>query len=80
MDNFILDFPGSIYKEDALFYKMKALSNLALNSTEQKKKERLQEAKTAYNTLKKNFPETQFEKDANNMMEKVEKELQNYSK
>jgi outer membrane protein assembly factor BamD len=80
MDNFILDYPGSIYKEDALFYRMKALTNLAMNSTEQKKKQRLLEAKTSYNTLKKNFPQTQYEKNANTLMEKVEKELQNYSK
>tara|TARA_R110002050_G_scaffold16019_2_gene48913 strand:+ start:4779 stop:5603 length:825 start_codon:yes stop_codon:yes gene_type:complete len=80
LDNFVLDHPGSIYKEDALFYKMKALTNLALNSTEVKKRQRLVDAKTAYTVLKKNFPQTQFEKKANDLMEKIEKELQNYSK
>ena len=80
LDNFVIDFPGSIYKEDALFYKMKALTNLALNSTEFKKRQRLNDAKTAYAVLKKNFPQTQFEKKANDLMEKVDKELQNYSK
>lgn len=80
LENFIIDFPGSIYKEDALFYRMKALTNLAMNSTEQKKRQRLADAKTAYNTLKKNFPQSKFDKDANNLMEKIEKELENYSK
>lgn len=80
LDNFILDFPGSIYKEDALFYKTKALTNLALNSTEFKKRQRLTDAKTAFAVLKKNFPQTQYEKEADGLMEKIEKELQNYSK
>jgi outer membrane protein assembly factor BamD len=80
LDNFVLDFPGSIYKEEALFYKVKALTNLALNSTEQRKRERLDDAKTAYNALKKSFPQTQFEKQAEDLMEKVDRELQNYSK
>ena len=80
LDNFVIDFPGSTYKEDALFYKMKALTNLALNSTEQKQRERLSDAKEAYSTLKKNFPQTKYEKNANDLMEKVDKVLENYSK
>jgi outer membrane protein assembly factor BamD len=80
LDNFMLDFPGSFYKEDALFHKLKALTNLALNSTEQKKRQRLSDAKASYDVLKKNFPQTQFEKQASALMEKVNKELENYSK
>nr|WP_254073580.1 outer membrane protein assembly factor BamD [Cellulophaga sp. HaHaR_3_176] len=80
LDNFVLDYPGSIYKEEALYYKVKATTILALNSTENKKQERLADAKTAYTSLKKNFPQTEYEKKAGDLMDKVEKELQNYSK
>lgn len=80
LDNFVLDYPGSIYKEDALFYKVKALTNLAINSTEQKKRQRLADAQIAYAALKKNFPQTKYEKQGNSLMEKVNKELENYSK
>lgn len=80
LDNFVLDYPGSIYKEEALYYKVKATTTLALNSTENRKKERLNDAKTAYTALKKNFPQTEYEKKADDLMDKVEKELQNYSK
>ncbi|MDP5231030.1 MAG: outer membrane protein assembly factor BamD [Cellulophaga sp.] len=80
LDNFMLDFPGSVYKEDALFYKLKALSNLALNSSELKKRQRLGDAKQAYDVLKKNFPQTQFESQATDIVEKINKELENYSK
>lgn len=80
LDNFMLDFPGSVYKEDALFYKLKALSNLAMNSSELKKRQRLGDAKQAYDVLKKNFPQTQFESQATDIVEKINKELENYSK
>jgi outer membrane protein assembly factor BamD len=80
IDNFVLDFPGSVYKEDALFYKLKALSNLAINSTEMKKRQRLIEAKVAYDALKKNFPQTKYEKQVNSLMEKINNELEIYSK
>lgn len=80
LDNFVVDFPGSVYKEEALFQKVKALTNLALNSTPQKKKQRLQDAIAANDLLKKNFPQTQYEKEVTDLMEKVNKELQNYTK
>ena len=80
IDNFVLDFPGSVYKEDALFYKLKALSNLAINSTEMKKRQRLIESKVAYDALKKNFPQTKYEKQVNSLMEKINNELEIYSK
>lgn len=80
LDNFVADNPGSIYREDALYYKIEATSNLALNSTLNKKEERLNDAKEAYNNLKKYFPETKYAKKADNLMGKIDKELKNYSK
>ncbi len=80
LDNFVTDHPGSIYREDALYYKVKASTNLALNSTERKKLKRLENAKVAYTNLKKYFPETKYQKKADNLLGKIEKELKNYSK
>ena len=34
LDNFIADNPGSAYREDAFYYRVKAATNLALNSTQ----------------------------------------------
>ena len=79
LDNFISDNPGSIYREDALFLKIEATTNLALNSTQSKKQERLETAKAAYDNLLKYYPDTKYTKDANDLVEKVNKELQNYS-
>ncbi|GGW43125.1 outer membrane protein assembly factor BamD [Arenibacter certesii] len=79
-DNFIADNPGSVYQEDALYYKFDAATRLAFNSFEYLKKERFNTAKSHYNALKKQFPESNYLKDAIKTLEKIEKELQNYSK
>lgn len=75
LDNFISDFPGSVFREEALYYKVEASTNLALNSFDFVKKERLENARAAYAALFKNFPETEFAEDANKLLEKINKEL-----
>ena len=75
LDNFISDHPGSAYREDALFLKIEASTNLALNSTPQRKKERLENVKEAYDALFRYYPETKYEKDAGNLIARVDKEL-----
>ncbi|MBT8264547.1 MAG: outer membrane protein assembly factor BamD, partial [Muriicola sp.] len=79
LDNFISEFPGTKFREEALKLKIVATNNLALNSTENRKEERLNDASLAYNNLLKYYPETTFLKDADNLVEKVNKELERYS-
>lgn len=79
LDNFISDNPGSIYREDALYHKIEATTNLALNSTENRRKERLENAKAAYNNLFKYFPESKYAEVANDLIEKVDEQLNDYS-
>lgn len=78
LDNFIADNPGSEYREDAFYYRIKASANLAFNSTPAKMQERLKEAMDAYNALKKSYPETKYDKEANNLYEKITKELEGF--
>ena len=75
-DNFVSDNPGSIFREDAMFVKLEALTHMAMNSFENLKEERLKSAKAAYTSLKKQFPESKFDKEANSLLEKINKELQ----
>tara|TARA_R110002051_G_scaffold56046_8_gene103970 strand:+ start:20984 stop:21745 length:762 start_codon:yes stop_codon:yes gene_type:complete len=75
-DNFVSDNPGSKYREEAMFVKLDALTHMAMNSFESLKAERLKTAKAAYNTLKKKYPESKFDKEATNLIEKINKELQ----
>ncbi|WP_369884670.1 outer membrane protein assembly factor BamD [Allomuricauda sp. XS_ASV26] len=77
-DNFITDNPGSIYREEALYYRIEASTLLALNSTEDKKKERLEDALSSYKNLMRYFPETQFKKEADKLAETVREELSAY--
>ena len=47
LDNFISDYPGTIYKEEALYYKLDSSYQLAINSIPSKMEERLNNAKVA---------------------------------
>jgi len=78
-DNFITDNPGSVYREEALYYRIEATTELAINSTEDKKKERLEDALDSYNNLLRYFPDTEFKKEADKLAETVQKELSTYS-
>ena len=80
LDNFMSDFPGSIYREDALYYKIEATTNIALNSYESKKMERLHEARIAYETLLKYFPESKYKAKADFLLQKINNATQNLSK
>lgn len=78
VDNFVSDFPGSIYREEAFFIKVQATTNLAMNSFEIFKQDRLNTAKEAYDSFRKQYPESQFDKKADDLLEKINKELQGY--
>ncbi len=79
-DNFILDYPGTKYKEDALYYKFDSSYQLAINSVLTKMKDRLESAKANYNALVKFNPETKYKEQADKMLEKIDTELQKFSK
>jgi outer membrane protein assembly factor BamD len=78
LDNFIGDFPGTIFREEALYLKLVATTNLALNSTENRKEERLQTAESAYKNLLRYYPQTNFLKEADDLMGKINKEISDY--
>lgn len=80
LDNFIIDHPGTKYKEDALFYKFDSSYQLAINSVPVKMEERLNLAKGNYNALVKFKPETKYKEQADEMLAKIETELQKFSK
>ena len=78
LENFISDHPGSVYREEAYFLKFSASTTLAVNSTFSKRKERLDQALAAYNSLIRNFPETQFSEDAQELYERLQEEINAY--
>lgn len=80
LDNFISDFPGTTFKEDALYYKFDSAYQLAINSVPQKMEERLNNAKAAYNSLIKFSADSKHKAKADQMLAKIEKDLQQFSK
>jgi outer membrane protein assembly factor BamD len=80
LDNFLSDYPGTPYKEDALFYKFDSAYQLGINSIPAKMEERLNIAKTAYYSLIKFKPETKYKKIADEMMVRIETDLKNFTK
>ena len=80
LDNFITDYPGTPFKEDALYYKLDSAYQLGINSVPSKMQDRLNVAKTAYSNLIKYKPDTKYKKIADGMSVRIEKELKNFTK
>lgn len=80
LDNFISDYPGTQYKEAALYLKLDSAFKLAVNSIPAKMEERYKNAKTAYNGLIKYKDNTQYKEKADEMLAKIEEGLKKYAK
>jgi outer membrane protein assembly factor BamD len=80
LDLFIADFPGTEYKEKALFYRLDSAYKLAINSVPNKMEERLKVSKIAYSNLIKFKADTQFKSKADQMLATIDKDLQQFSK
>ncbi|NPA46003.1 MAG: outer membrane protein assembly factor BamD [Chlorobi bacterium] len=70
-NNFLIDHPGSPFKEQVLYYRFLAAADLALNSVESKKKERTEQALAYFEKFKKDFPESKWIKKAENYVQKL---------
>lgn len=80
LENFVSDYPGTPFKEDALFYKYDAAYQLGVNSIPSKMEERLKVAKTAYASLIKFKADTKYKKTADQMLARIETDLQKFTK
>lgn len=67
-DNLLSDYLGSEFKEEALYYRLKAAHDFVLKSTFRRKPERVKDAISAYEKLKRNYPESIFMDDAEKML------------
>lgn len=77
-DKFLLEYPGSIFREDALFHRFESSHGLAINSVERKKKERLNNATEYYNDLIKAYPETKYLDQASKLIGEVNEQLEDF--
>ncbi|PWG05161.1 outer membrane protein assembly factor BamD [Polaribacter aquimarinus] len=67
-DNLLSDYLGSEFKEEALFYRLKAAHDFVIKSTTRRKPERADDAVEAYDKLKRNFPDSKYMEEANKML------------
>ncbi|MGL2964688.1 outer membrane protein assembly factor BamD [Flavobacterium sp. RSB2_4_14] len=79
-DNFIINFPGTPYKEEALFYKLDSAYNLAINSIPMRMEERLITAKAAYMGFVKYYSDSEYKPKADEMLARIENDLKQFSK
>lgn len=75
-DNFLSAHPGSVYSEDAYFWRFDSAYQLAKGSVERLKKERLDAAKDAHSLLIKYFPSGKYNEEATKMIEDIDKLLE----
>ena len=87
-DNFMVDFPGSTLREEALFIRFDSAYKLAVNSIELKKtptgivnlkKDRLNQAKEFYTAFKKAFKNSSHIEEVDKMASVLDEELKKYS-
>lgn len=79
-DNFLIDFPGTPFKEDALYYKFDSSYQMAVNSVPSKMEQRLNDAKDNYKALMKFKADTKYKEQADESLAKIDAELQKFSK
>jgi outer membrane protein assembly factor BamD len=79
LDNFIEDYPGTPFKEDAMYFKFDSAYKLAMNSVERKKLERLKNASIYYKNLVKFKPDSKYRSKADTMHKEIEQEISKMS-
>jgi outer membrane protein assembly factor BamD len=78
-DNFILDFPGTSFREDAMFYRFDSAYKLAVNSVYYKKEARVKSAITYFNTFNKAYSNSKYKDEADVMIEELNELLKEYN-
>jgi outer membrane protein assembly factor BamD len=79
-NNFLNDYPGSKFKEKALYYKYDTAYLLAKNSTDRKKKDRLETAVSYYNKWEKSATDSDLIKNADQSLKDINKQLEQFNK
>lgn len=74
-DNYLVNYPGSAFKEKAYYYKFESEYLLAINSFLYLMEERLEDAMAYYQDYKERYPEGEFIKQADEYAEDIKVRL-----
>ena len=78
-DNFIASFPGTKFREEALYTKFISLYEIAINSVIYKKEDRLKELQQQFNLILRYYPDTVYKEDIDDKMKKINSELEKFN-
>ena len=65
LDNFISEYPGTSFREGAMYYEFLSTYEIAINSVINKQEDRLNELLILYKNILRYYPETIYEEDLN---------------
>ena len=74
-ENLLNNYPDTKFKEDAMFYSIKAYYYYAVKSVKSKRKERYEEASDIYNSFITLYPDSKYNRDIEYMINRVTKDL-----
>ncbi|OIQ29001.1 MAG: outer membrane protein assembly factor BamD [Bacteroidetes bacterium MedPE-SWsnd-G2] len=77
-DNFILEYPGTSFREEAMFIRFDSAYKLAINSVQRKKEERIENAFGYYNAFTRSYSASQFIEQANEMKADLENQQEQF--
>ena len=78
-NNFLLEFPGTTLRNEAMYYRLDAAYNLAIKSIYYLKEQRVKDAIGYYQALKKAYPNSEFMEDATRMQEELQQEFNTFN-
>lgn len=78
-DNFLIDYPGTSFREDAMFYRLDSAYKLAINSVTYKQEARLNTAINYYNAFKKAYGDSKHSSEASRMNEEMQAAIQKFN-
>lgn len=78
-DNFLEDYPGSAFSEEAQYYKFESAFKYAINSYRYAMLERLNSAEDLYEEYKEDFPEGEFLPEAETAITEINKLQQSFN-
>jgi len=76
LNNFIIEYPGSIFREEALFIRIKSATVLAENSTANRMMERYEEALDYYKDFRRYYERSKYDEEVEYYHSKIQSGLE----
>lgn len=78
-NNFLIDYPGTSFREQAMFYRLDSAYQLGINSVKYRQEKRLETAMSYFKTFKRFYPESELMAEATKMETEMTIALEKYN-